>query len=373
MLDTRCPESAAEQISMSCYLCSASLADRGMTRRMFASNDHKENKVNRSKRPSNDRMLSFLTTILGARKIVLPLVSVIGVVVCTVAEASVNPAYQVNSTETPPTIDGVVSPGEWADADPAAGDFTPFLDSGPIPVIDPDNNRFQLTWDRDNLYFLFQSDFGSWSPSSSNSTISFDGESNLDLYFDPNLDGEVNEIPDINPVTEFQAVDGYQLGVSQRTGFSEYTAGNTINMGLYFEAHLDTMFQDQGGWNPGWPTPNLSHHAAIHVAQNNGATGGVTEMSIPWTEFNAPNNPADGLFHPFAPSNGDTWFFQVGAISINNPDRYIPRWSDNDDRLFAARPHGVITFVPEPTSLVLLVLGGVSLLGRHRRKQTCLG
>ena len=54
--------------------------------------------------------------------------------------------YNVNDTATPPTIDGVISSGEYADADPAQGEFR--LLRTPVPgTLATENIQFQALQD----------------------------------------------------------------------------------------------------------------------------------------------------------------------------------------------------------------------------------
>jgi hypothetical protein len=95
----------------------------------------------------------------------------------------------------------------------------------------------------------------------------------------------------------------------------------------------------------------------------NGASGGVLEMAIPWTDFDAPGLDAGGLdpglnLMGVNPVDGDQWNFNAGYIG-QGP---LPVWSWHDNpagnEFFASQPHGVLTFVA-PTVL----LGDVDLSG----------
>jgi hypothetical protein len=61
---------------------------------------------------------------------------------------------------TPPTIDGVVSPGEWDDAASAAGGWRVLRDdAGPLAA---NNDRFRMMWDATHLYLVYETDFGTY-------------------------------------------------------------------------------------------------------------------------------------------------------------------------------------------------------------------
>jgi hypothetical protein len=81
---------------------------------------------------------------------------------------------------------------------------------------------------------------------------------------------------------------------------------------------------------------------------------GYTELFIPWSDFDATNPDADpppeedGLYHPEAPLDGETWYFNVGRIV----DGLLPAWvTDPTNQYFAQRPHGVLQFSKESCPL----------------------
>lgn len=236
--------------------------------------------------------------------------------------------YDVVTTTMPPTIDGVRGVGEWDEAEPATGEFRLLRTPDPGD-LSSEQISWQALWDQDAFYLIMESDYGSWSPASEN-PIDF-GEDNTSFYLDPNVDGEPN--PTSTP-------DGYQFAMNQRVGSSGFSAGVPFGTGFFFEAHIDSLFGNQGGW-AGFRDSTLM--------QENGASGGVLEMRIPWTEFDADPNGVSGLRHTEAPNPGEVWFFNIGRISTD-AGNLLPVWNYTTSQVFAERPHGEITFLPPPSA-----------------------
>jgi hypothetical protein len=313
--------------------------------------------------------------------------------------------YEVRWTNTAPTMDGVVSAGEWAAAAPAAGNWGELR--MPDTDMDTANNRFQMMWDATGLYMLYQVNQTTWSPRDPqpNPNISF-GLDNLNIYFDPNTDDEMNF--NANPES---MVDGYQIAFNQFAGTLISTNADRKGVGVYTHANIDTEFGDQANWNRGGSNVGGAAMQDIVIAQKNDSTGGVAEVFIPWTNFNAdvipppadynrnsatdtadfvlwrdttgqavtnPGEGADGdlsgtvddadnalwranfggvgepgtagLFHAFAPGNNDTWFFQIGQITNADPNNFLPVYNWTSSQFFASHPHAEISFVGRPAS-----------------------
>lgn len=248
------------------------------------------------------------------------------------ATAQVINTYDVKFTENPPTIDGVVSPGEWDDAVAAQGGWHLLRDTS---RVDNQNSRWQAVWDDDAMYVLFQSDYGNWSPGPSSGSINFNDD-NLNLYFDPNTDNEPNVLVDVGP-------DGYQFAFNQYMGASSIENTVPTNTGIFVEAHEDTGFGNQGNWLGLLDTKMM---------QNMTATGGVTEIKMTWVDFDADdpelpeNTTVNGLYHKFAPQPDDTWYFKISRIT-SDPNNFLPDWNPTASQSFTDRPHGEITFVKD--------------------------
>ena len=128
------------------------------------------------------------------------------------ATSSAQETYDVNFTSTPPTIDGIVSPGEWDDAAAEESGWRILRD--PAGPTDVHNNRFRMMWDDTHLYLVTETDFGVYRSDNIRDVIRF-GYNNLNLYFDPDLDGEGNQGTETAP---FLMADGYQIALNQYEG-----------------------------------------------------------------------------------------------------------------------------------------------------------
>jgi hypothetical protein len=274
--------------------------------------------------------------------------------------------YEVQFTDNPPTIDGIVDPGEW-DSAPVKGDFSLLREDPSLP--DAQNTRFQALWDRDNFYLLLQTETLGFTPrpAEDNPGPDLGGiVENWNLYWDPNLDGDPN-LPDPPPASGFHhANDSYQLSFGQHLGTSVMQGDSQDGNFVFNEAHVNTRFGNQANWRPGL--------GEIVIAQVNEPGFGTAELVIPWTEFNADAEIPDGmggtiqtgLHHPFAPSVGDVWFFQASRISTDRSN-FLPIWNWTPSQTFASHPHGELIFVPEPATVVLIGLAAAAGLALRRR------
>lgn len=275
--------------------------------------------------------------------------------------------YDINLTPVPPTIDGVVSPGEWDDAAAAQGGWRLLRVAG--GPVEAHNNRFRMTWDATHLYLLAESDFGGWTTNQRDEYRG--GANNLNMFFDPDLDGEGNQGTETAP---FLTPDSYQINVNQYLGTFMCPSGCSVemdnnpnnvllfgatgsNLSTFAGARFDGLFGNNAGW---------LGMRGTSIGTVNSASGGVVEMAIPWTDFDAPNLDADGNdpglnLNGMAPTAGDTWNFNISQITTDN-NNLLPvwNWHDNPDpdanEFFASQPHGVITFVGSS-----VLLGDVNL------------
>lgn len=233
-------------------------------------------------------------------------------------------SYQVNYTNNAPSINGSIAPGEWDDAVAFEGDFS--LLRLPAGTESTELVAWRAMWDDEALYLLVTSNYGNWSPSIGGfgGGIDFNAD-NLNFYIDPNTDDEEN----------LTAPDGYQIAFNQRQGLSSFDEGLASGTGFFLEAHLNTGFGNQGNWG------GLSE--ATTMFQINGPEGGVMEMKLAFSDINAEPTGENGIYHPGAPENGDTWFFNIGRISTN-PNNFLPIWQWNSSNSFVTRPDGEITF-----------------------------
>ena len=271
------------------------------------------------------------------------------------ATSFAQPTYDVNSTSTPPTIDGVVGIGEWDNAAAAAGGWRILRDAaGPT---DTDNNRFRMMWDATNLYILYETDLATYRDDNVRDQIRF-AYNNINFYFDPDLDDEGNQGTETDPVSG----DGYQIAVNMHLG--TYTCAmdcsvehnavltDALNRGPVGLSSFSGAYSDRTtGNNLGWLGMR-----GTQIGTVNGTSGGVFEMAIPWSDFDAPGLDDNGLdpglnLNGVAPVNGDQWNFNAGFIPEGqNP--LLPTWSwhtdpdpDAPNEVFASQPHGVLTFV----------------------------
>ena len=253
--------------------------------------------------------------------------------------------YEARRTTSPPTIDGVMtSASEWADASAAQAEWT-LLESG---GLDPANNRIQMMWDTAGLYLLHQVDSADWQAGRGFGNIDFDYWY-LSMYFDPNTDGETND--QTGPLDT--GIDGYQIAFNEPLGESGYSV-ESPDLGLFQEAHVNGRFGNQG-----WEKGSGDGFSGLEIKQtiSSEESYGYTEMFVPWADFDASDpqiyNPAVddiGLYHPYAPENGEEWFFNIGR------DRFFSSASaawvmDPSSSLLADRPHGILRFVDSGSEL----------------------
>ena len=124
-------------------------------------------------------------------------------------------------TETAPVIDGKrTSPSEWLLSGGMQSDWVVLNNDD---SHDASRNRWTAVWDDQGLFVLHEVDYANWS-NNGVAGINF-GYENLQLFFDPNSDGESNaqDGPDDT------GIDGYQLVVNQplgESGISPFTSSS---------------------------------------------------------------------------------------------------------------------------------------------------
>ena len=292
-------------------------------------------------------------------------------------------AYQVNYAATGPTIDGVLTAGEWDAAASNGGEWTLIrTPDGGTP--DDENNRFRALWNQEGIYLLGESDYDFWQDdiNGQNPAESDLGTGDFfNFFLDPNTLGEENGQLDAE-------IDNYQIGFNlhadarscggdgiagteddctQDPDPNEPLATDGVSVtgstfGTLTAAHVDGLFNNASEWE---------HLRATHISWDAGESGAVAEMFIPWEEFDAleVTNPVDengeptgdgvetGLHHPFAPSNGDVWFFNATRQSSNQTENFLPQWNWTSSPFFASHGdgaegegHGEIIFVGAPDS-----------------------
>jgi hypothetical protein len=252
--------------------------------------------------------------------------------------------YEVLYTQMPPTMDGTISPDEWETAPRARGWG---LLGRPAGTVDQENSSFRALWDDEALYLLLESDFDQWDASPAAAPAIDFADNSWNLFWDPNLDGDPNFPENIDPLTTpVGNQDNYQVAFSAFAGESVMQGTDVAGNWLLTEARYQNNFGNNTTWRSG-----VVGLRGLVIAQSNGLDGGVAEVRVPWTEFDAPAELVlnsgvvqTGLHHPFAPSDGDTWFFQAGRISTD-PANAAPVWNWQPGTFFAEHPHGEITFV----------------------------
>lgn len=260
-----------------------------------------------------------------------------------VAAFAVAPArgqfYVVNKTTNPPIVDGAIDAGEWDFADDDGGGEWSLLRTA--QQQDPQNNRFRAMWDDDYLYVLIESNDRNHDapngrdgvPVTSMNTISFNTD-NFNFYIDPNTDKEDPNTPG--------GEDGYQIAFNVLRGESAFVGGQLINTGLFLEAHTNTPFGNNGGWNFETGADDWDFVSTAN------ASGQVVEVRFPWSTFGAPGiEDVDvSVHHPFAPQEGDRWTMDVSKIDGTG---ILPIWSWNPGQSFAPKPDGIWVFaIPDP-------------------------
>ena len=258
---------------------------------------------------------SFIKILLGAI-LLIPLSS----------EAQIR-TYEVIFNGSSPVLDGVRSPGEWDNASEAATDFKLLRTGGDESS---ENIKFQMLWNDDGLFLIAETDNTSWGDWAGNVDFGFD---DYNIFIDPNADDEPNEGP----------FDGYQIAIWQTDGLITRFSDDPDEQDR--TTFLEARYNGNFGNNAGWTEPR-----ELNWVSNHGNFGGVLELFIPWTDFNADEFGENGLYHPQAPEFDDVWYFNIAKISSSGA---LPTWNWTPGQFFAVRPHGEITFTGARVPLLL--------------------
>ena len=239
--------------------------------------------------------------------------------------------YEVVFNSSAPVLDGVRSPGEWDKASEAASDFKLLRTGG---TESSENIQFQLLWNDEGLYMIAETDNTSWGDWGGNVDFGFD---DYNIFIDPNDDDESNEGP----------FDGYQIAIWQTNGLISRFADELDDQErtTFLEARHNGNF----GNNAGWAEPR-----ELNWVSNHGDFGGVVELFIPWTDFNADEFGTHGLYHPKAPEFDDVWYFNIAKIASSGA---LPTWNWTSGQFFAVRPHGEITFTGARVPFIITEFG----------------
>jgi hypothetical protein len=248
--------------------------------------------------------------------------------------AQTTPLYRARYTQSPPTIDGLLTDAtEWSDAEPGGDGWKVFRST----VSDTTNNRFAMLWNESGLYYQHQVDYASWLDRGNQDWDAL--YENLNLFFDPDTDGEANENQEIFGYS----TDGYHLAVNQPLIDPE-TAPDVQLPGMFSDAYVNAIFGDSAAPYSGF--------AGIQIAQRNSVDEnlGYLELFIPWSQFDATNPtagtyPENGLYHPEPPTDGQQWYFNAARAQTNGT---LLAWTSSTSAFFFnERPHGVLEFVRE--------------------------
>lgn len=326
--------------------------------------------------------------------------------------------YNVNFTSNTIVADGVISPGEWDGAEADLGDWR--VQGQTFETLDDEGNRFRILWDTDNLYILHQSesDNGFFSNLGGTKPSVVFTEHNLNMYIDPNRDGDFNTTPAGDPIpcnptdgcaTNGGATDGYQIAFNQYEGTTISQAGDFQGVGFFTEAHVNSPFGDQAGWNGEGGSQVLGDaidRTNIVVGQTNvnGATpSSLSEIVIPFASLDAASElpttagdadldvdtDVDGTDYLLAqqdgtdpiaavanwagqygdgtqgiptglnatddgartgPEGGEVWGFVMSVIKNDGEDLLLPISNWKEGGSFAPWPHSTITFVAPPAT-----------------------
>ncbi|MEC9326450.1 MAG: hypothetical protein VYC63_00925 [Verrucomicrobiota bacterium] len=269
---------------------------------------------------------------MNKKSIVQIILSSIGflLICCPLAQAQIR-TYEVIFSASAPVLDGVRSPGEWDSASEAATDFKLLRTGG---TASSEKIKFQLLWNDDGFYMIAETDNTSWSEWGGNVDFGFD---DYNIFIDPNTDNEPNQ----------SSFDGYHIGIWQTKGLITRFADELDDLEriTFLEARHNGNF----GNNAGWSEPR-----ELNWVSNHGDFGGVVELFVPWSDFNADEFGENGLYHPNPPEFDEVWYFNIAKISSAGA---LPSWNWTSGQFFAERPHGEITFTGARVPFIITNFG----------------
>ncbi|RZO13391.1 MAG: hypothetical protein EVB09_10610 [Verrucomicrobiaceae bacterium] len=239
--------------------------------------------------------------------------------------------YEVIYSPSAPVLDGVRSPGEWDNASEAATDFKLLRTGG---TASSEKIQFQLLWNDEGFYMIAETDNTSWGDWGGNVDFGFD---DYNIFIDPNTDDEPNQ----------SSFDGYHIGIWQTNGLITRFADELDDQErtTFLEARHNGNF----GNNASWSEPR-----ELNWVSNHGDFGGVVELFVPWTDFNADEFGENGLYHTEPPEFDEVWFFNIAKISSSGA---LPSWNWTSGQFFAQRPHGEITFTGAKVPFIITEFG----------------
>ncbi len=326
------------------------------------------------------------------------ILTVITLSACTPVMSQSIRNYDVNFTSNNIVADGIISPGEWDGAAPAAGGWRNQRQS--FDIVDIDNNRFSMLYDADNLYILYESDydFGFLTNPRETQPQYANAEEHLNIYIDPNRDGDFNTDLNGDPLSpddlSASRVDGYQIAFNQYLGTTVSTGSDREGVGFLTEAHVNSPFGDRGNWNNGGASGRGSalNNRNIVVGQTNSnskdvpaftatSAHSIAEVIIPFADLDADSmvpdgdggmmptglNATDDGTRP-GPAVGEVWGFNSSLIIRRDLRHALPIWNWNAANSAAFWPHGTIAFqeVPEPSTALTVLMAVLSGLAMRR-------
>ncbi len=253
----------------------------------------------------------------------------IAILCVSVSAYAAGPNYDAVYTATGATIDGIVSPGEWDEAD----------QSGNWKVLrthanDTHGNYLKAKWNESGIFLLYSTNYTNWAEKTSDQ---FDWNANsINMYFDPNQDQESLDRPG-------EELESYQMTLNLYRGAAGYDGSSYTNTVAYEDSASNSKFN-----NTAWEGLG----ADSRMAMNNGTQGGVLELFVKWQDFNVVVDDNDMLVTSSPTATTTPWSFQIGAITTDGSN-FLPVWNDNGGQAFVDSDNGwgTMTFLADTTVL----------------------